>query len=130
MTNIDRPSFSADLSSVSEFSSVEKASQFCEFLRTVLHRHAHPSLQKVIAHNSSPLFESIRDELFIAMGERRQTERKCRNTKLTIFKCLYRQAKHKVLVQLVHTANCKFYAEQNTLASSSNELHQIVNTLK
>ena len=31
MANIDRPSFNAELSSVSEFSSVEKANQFCDF---------------------------------------------------------------------------------------------------
>ena len=31
MPNIDRPSFNAELSSVSEFSSIEKANQFCDF---------------------------------------------------------------------------------------------------
>ena len=96
IANIDRPSFIAELSSVSEFSSVENANQFCDFLRTVLDKHAPPSLRKVITHSSSPWFESIRDELFIAKRERRQAERKWRNTKLTIFKDLYRQAKHKV----------------------------------
>ena len=96
MANIDRPSFIADLSSVSEFSSVEDANQYCDFLRTVLDKHAPPSLWKVINHNSSPRFESIRDKLLIAKSERRQAERKWRNTKLTIFKDLYRQAKHKV----------------------------------
>ena len=40
VANIDRPSFIAVLPSVSEFSSVEKANQFCEFLRTVLDKHA------------------------------------------------------------------------------------------
>ena len=40
MTNIDRPSFIAELCSVSEFSSVEKANQFCDFMRTVLDKHA------------------------------------------------------------------------------------------
>ena len=79
-------------------------------------------------HNFSPWFESIRDELLIAKRERRQAERKWRNTKLTIFKDLYRQAKHKVS-KLVHTARCKFYTERIALASSSKELHQIVNTL-
>ena len=78
------------------FKKFERASQFCDFLRTVLDKHAPPSLQKVITHNSSPCYESIRDELFIAKRERRQAERKWRNTKLTIFKDLYRQAKHKV----------------------------------
>ena len=61
IANIDRPSFIAELSSDSEFSSVEKASQFCDFLRTLLDKHAPPSLQKVITHNSSLWFESIGD---------------------------------------------------------------------
>ena len=129
IANIDRPSFIAELSSVSEFSSVENANQFCDFLRTVLDKHAPPSLRKVITHSSSPWFESIRDELFIAKRERRQAERKWRNTKLAIFKDLYGQAKHKVSI-LVHTAKCTFYTERIALASSSKELHQIVNTLK
>ena len=128
IANIDRPSFIAELSSVSEFSSVENANQFCDFLRTVLDKHAPPSLRKVITHSSSPWFESIRDELFIAKRERRQAERKRRNTKLTIFKDLYGQARHKVS-KVVHTAKCKFYTERIALASSSKELHQIVNTL-
>ena len=85
------------------------------------------SLRKVITHNSSPWFESLRDDLFIAKRERRRAERKWRNTKLTIFKDLYRQAKHNVS-KLVHTAKCKFYTERIALASSSKELHQIVNT--
>ena len=123
--NIDRPSFIAVLSSVSEFSSVEKANKFCDSLHTVLDKHAPPSLGKVITHNSSSRFESIRDELFIAKRKRRQAERKWRNTKLTIFQDLYRQAKHKVS-KLVHTAKCKLYTERIALASSSKELHQIV----
>ena len=128
IANIDRPSFIAELSSVSEFSSVENANQFCDFLRTVLDKHAPPSMRKVVTHSSSPWFESIRDELFIAKRERRQAERKWRNTKLAIFKDLYGQSKHKVSI-LVHTAKCKFYTERIALASSSKELHQIVNTL-
>ena len=66
IANIDRQSYIAEVSSVSAFSSVEKADQFCDFLRTVLDKHAPPSLRKVITHNSSPWFESIREELFIA----------------------------------------------------------------
>ena len=96
MANIDRPSFIAELSNVSEFLSVVNTNQNCDFLRTVLDKHAPPSLQNVINHNSSPWFESIRDELSMAKRERRQAERKWRNTKLTIFKDLYRKAKHKV----------------------------------
>ena len=128
MANINRPSFNAELSSVSEFSSVYKANQFCDFLRTVLDKHAPPSLWVVITHNSSPWFESIRDELFIAKRERHHAERKWRNIKLTIFKNLYRQARHKVSI-LVHTAKCKFYTERIALVSSTNDLHQIVNAL-
>ena len=128
MANIDRSSFIADLSSFSEFSSVEKAKHKCDFLLTVLDRHSPPSLRKVIYHNFFPWFESVRDDLIKAMRERRQAARKWRNTKLTIFMDLYRQARH-MSSKLVHTAKCKFYTERITLASSSKELHQIVNTL-
>ena len=128
MANIDRPSFISELSSVSEFSSVEKVNQYCDILRTVLDKHAPPSLLKVINHKSSTWFDTIRDELFITKRERRKAERKWRNTKLTIFKDLYRQAKHNVSKH-VHKAKCKFYTEIIALASSSKELHQIVNTL-
>ena len=118
IANIDRPSFIAELSSVLEFSFVENANQFCDFLRTVVDKHARPSLRKIITHNSSPWLESIRDERFMAKRKRRQAERKWRNTKLTIFKDLYRQTKHKVS-KLVHLAKCKFYTERIALASSS-----------
>ena len=64
----------------------------------------------------------------MARRKRRQAERKLSNTKLTIFNDLYRQAKHKVS-KLVHSAKCKFYTERIALASSSLELHQIVNTI-
>ena len=96
IANINRPSFIAELSSVSEYSSVGNASQFYDAMRTVLDKQAPPSLRNVITHNSSPWFESKIGYIFIAKRERRQAERKWRNTKLTIFKDLYRQAKHKV----------------------------------
>ena len=92
------------------------------------YKHAPPSLRKVITHNSSSWLESIREELLITMRERRQAERKWRNTNLTIFKDLYRLAKHKVS-RLVHTAKCTFYSELIALASSGKELHQIVSAL-
>ena len=98
------------------------------FLSTVLDNHATPSLRGVINHNSSPWFESMRYELLIAKRERRQVEGKWRNINLTIFNDLYRQAKHNVS-KLVHTAKCKFFTERKALAPSSEELHQIVNTL-
>ena len=89
IANIDRPSFITELSSVSELSSVENANQFCDFLRTVLDKHLPPSLREDMTHSSSPWFESIIDERFIAKMERRHAERKWRNTNLTIFKDLY-----------------------------------------
>ena len=46
------------------------------FCVIVLDKHAPPSQRKVIAHSSSPSFETIRDELLIAKRERRQAERK------------------------------------------------------
>ena len=128
MTNIDRPSFNAELSSVSEISSVETASQYCDTLHTVLDKHAPPSLWKVVDHNSSPWFESIRDELFKAKRERLQTVIKWRNTKLAIFKELYRQTRHKVS-KLVHTTKCELCTAITAPSSSSNELHQIVYVL-
>ena len=97
-------------------------------MRTVIDKHAPSSLRNVITYNSSQWSESIRDDLFIAKRKRRQKERKWRNTKSTIFKDLYRQAKHKVS-KLVHSAKCKFYSERIALAFSSKELHQIVDTL-
>ena len=127
MANIGRPPFIDELSSASEFSSVEWASQYSHPSSTVLDKHAPPSLRKAMTHNSSPWFQSIRDKLLIAKIKRRQAERKWRNTKLTIFKDLYRQVKHKVS-KLVHTAKCKFYTEGIALASCSMELRQVVNT--
>ena len=58
MVNIDRPSLDAELSSVTEFSFVEKTSHYCDILRTVLDKHSPPSLRKVITHNSSPWLDS------------------------------------------------------------------------
>ena len=72
IANIDRPSFIAELSSVSEYSSFIKASKFCDFLHTVIDKHAPPSLRKVIDLNSNPWFEPIRDELLIVKRDRRQ----------------------------------------------------------
>ena len=75
IANFDRPSFIADLSSVSELSSVENSNQFCKSLRIAIDKHASPSLRKVVSRDSSPWFWSISDELFMAMRERRQAER-------------------------------------------------------
>ena len=67
MANIDRLSFIAELFSfVSEFSTVEKASQYCDLLHSVLDKHSPPSLRKYINNISSQWFESIINELFKA----------------------------------------------------------------
>ena len=50
------------------------------------------------------------------------------DTKLTIHKDLYRQAKHKVS-KLVHTAKCQFYTERIALASSNNASNQLLSHL-
>ena len=41
MASIDRPSSNAEYSSDSEFSSVEKANQYCESLGKVIDKNAH-----------------------------------------------------------------------------------------
>ena len=78
----------------------------CDNLRTALSKYAPTSLRKAMNYNSSPLFESIKDELCKAKRERPEAERKWRSTKLNILGDLYRQAKHKVSKHLL-TANCK-----------------------
>ena len=90
MGKIDRPLFIVEISSVSQFSFVEKANHYCDFLRIVLDKHTLPFLRNVINHNSSPWFESIRYKLFKAKRERRQADR---NTNIAILKDMYRQAR-------------------------------------
>ena len=66
IANIDRPSFIADVSSVSEFSSVEKANQFCDFLRTVLDMHAPPSCPWSTMECSQPAAWTTNRSLLVA----------------------------------------------------------------
>ena len=56
MANIVRQSFIAELSSVSEFSSVEKANKYSDVLRTVIDKHAPHSPRK--CHNQQ-LFSMV-----------------------------------------------------------------------
>ena len=102
--------------------------QYCDFLLTVLDKHVPPSLLRVINPDSSPWFESITYELFKEKRERRQEERKWRNTKQAIFNDLYRHSKQMVSKH-IHTAKCQFRTEGIVLASSGKELRQIVNIL-
>ena len=126
MANNDRPSFNAELSSVSEFSSVEKANQLCDFLRTVLDKHAPHSLRKVITHKTSLLFKSITDELFIAKRKTSSRE-EMEEHKVNYFQGLVQTGKAQGFKTCAHS-KCKYYTERIALASSSKELHQIVNT--
>ena len=80
MANINHPLFIAELSSVSELSSVEKAKQSCDFLCTMIDKHAPPSMRKVRNHNSSMLLINKR---------LRKTPNRETMDELTIFKNLY-----------------------------------------
>ena len=93
MASIDHPSFTAEHSNVSEFSSVRKASQFCDFLRTMLYKDAPNSLQKISNYNSSPWFELIRE---ICKNGNALSRGKIKEHK-AIFRDLYRQATDTVL---------------------------------
>ena len=42
---------------VLQFSSAKNANQYCEFLRTVLDKHAPTSLRNAMYHNSLPCFQ-------------------------------------------------------------------------
>ena len=57
IANIGRSSFITELSSVSLLSSVEKANQYSDVLRTVLDMNASSSLRNVKNHNNSTWFE-------------------------------------------------------------------------
>ena len=92
IANIDRQSIIAELSSVSEFSSIEMANQFCEFFSTMLSMQTLPYLQKFRKRNCFPWFELIRYERFKTKSKKRQAERQWRNNKLIAFKDLHRQA--------------------------------------
>ena len=124
MIKFDRPSFIAEHSCFRGLS-VEKAYQYCDVLCNVLDMHATPFQCIAIRHNFSPWFETIRVVLLNAKRKRRQADLKWRNTKLCIFKHLYRQAKRN-LSKFLHSANCQSYTEGIALASSSKERHQIV----
>ena len=129
MANLYRPSLIAELSSVLDFSSVEKANQYYHYLRTALDKHAPPSLRKVRNHNSSLRFELIRDEHIKARRERRRAERKWSNTKLTIIKDLRRQAKQGFKTWAHWKWKCvifKCYSSEKLI--TLNTLHEVVPT--
>ena len=66
--------FITEFPNISEFSSVEKAKQFCNFLHTVLGKHASPYLQKAGNGKSYSWFDSTTYVLFRAMKELHQAD--------------------------------------------------------
>ena len=80
-----------------------KFRRICVTVLTAQDKQSPPSLRKAKNHNTTPWYESIRNEPLMANRERRQAYRILGSTKLTISKDLYRQTKHKVS-KLEHTA--------------------------
>ena len=66
IANIDGPIFIAEVSNISDFSTVDKVNQFCHILHTRRDNHVPHSEVKVGNHNSFSLIESTRYELLKA----------------------------------------------------------------
>ena len=113
-------------SNVAVFSSVEKANQICKFFSTVQDKYAPCYLRKVWSHNSTPWIESIRDELLNAKKNRRQAERRWKNTKLfsKTWKCTYTTN-----FKTCAWSNRQFSSEVIAPTTSFEDLRLIINTL-
>ena len=72
------------------------ADQYNVTLLSVLDKHAPAAKSRVTERMSSPWFGLVREDLLESKRIRRQAERKWRNTNLTVFKDLYKKAKHHV----------------------------------
>ena len=70
------------------------ADQYNVTLLSVLDKHAPAAKRRVT--NAPPWFGLVREDLLEAKRSRHQAERKWRNTNLTVFKDLYKEAKHHV----------------------------------
>ena len=77
---------------------------------------------------SSPWFGLVREDLLQAKRSRRQAERKWRNTNLTVFKDLYKKAKHHV-TNVVLKAKKLYYNSKISSANCSKELYKITNNI-
>ena len=126
---IDRSAFVADLET--ELVCIGhslSAYQYNVTLLSVLDKHAPAAKSRVTERMSSPWFGLVREDLLEAKRIRRQAERKCRNTNLTVFKDLYKKAKHHV-TKVVLKAKKLYYNSKISSANCSKELYKITNNI-
>ena len=126
--NIDRTSLSEDLKSVFSAIPCPSADQYSNILSSALDKHAPATKRKVVERKSSPWFSLVSEKLLDAKRKRRQAERKWLSTGLTVFKDMYKTAKHRV-TKIVLKAKSVYYNQQISLASSSKQLYRITNNL-
>jgi hypothetical protein len=129
--SIDRSALVNDLDSViaeSPSPSADNADKYFASLRSVLDKHAPATKRKIRERPSAPWFLLVSEELLEAKRVRRREERRWRSNPITIFKDLYKKAKHAVS-RLVEKAKAKFYNDKIECASSTKELYKITDNL-
>ena len=126
---IDRSAFVADLEiELVGIGHSLSADQYNVTLLSVLDKHAPAAKSRVTERMSSPWFGLVREDLLEAKRSRRQAERKWRNTNLTVFKDLYKKAKHHV-TNVVLKAKKLYYNSKISSANCSKELYKITNNI-
>ena len=126
---IDRSAFVADLeTALVGIGHSLSADQYNVTLLSVLDKHAPAAKSRVTERTSSPWFGLVTEDLPEAKLIRRQAERKWRNTNLTVFKDLYKKAKHHV-TKVVLKANKLYYNSKISSAKCSEELYKITNNI-
>ena len=125
---IDRQAFKLDLASQLNAINCTSADQYNNIVRSVLDNHAPVTKRKVVDRTSSPWFCLVSEQLLEAKRMRRQAERKWLSTGLTVFKDLYKKAKHRV-TNIVMKAKSLYYNQKISAAQSSKELYKITNNL-
>ena len=126
---IDRSAFVADLETeLVGIGHSLSADQYNVTLLSVLDKHAPAAKSRVTERTSSPWFGLVREDMLEAKRIRRQAERKWRNTNLTVFKDLYKKAKHHV-TKVVLKAKKLYYNSNISYANCSKELYKITNNI-
>ena len=126
---IDRSAFVADLETeLVGIGHSLSADQYNVTLLSVLDKHAPAAKSRVTERMSSPWFGLVREDLLEAKRSRRQAERKWRNSNLTVFKDLYKKAKHHV-TNVVLKAKKLYYNSKISSANCSKELYKITNNI-
>ena len=129
LRGIDRSAFVADLETeLVGIGHSLSADQYNVTLLSVLDKHAPAAKSRVTERMSSPWFGLVREDLPEAKRIRRQAERKWRNTNLTVFKDLYKKAKHHV-TKVVLKAKKLYYNSKISSANCSKELYKITNNI-